>query len=117
MIVHVVAFDHVWVVNVAEDLDLAAHLSPDGVLVVAIDHFERVRPVRRPVNHFVDGSAASAADSGDSVQVRKVDDLVVGLLLLLLLLLVTGRRSAVGRGGGRRKRERNRQSWVALWKR
>lgn len=37
VVVHVVASNHVGVVDVTEDLDLAADLEADGVIVAAVD--------------------------------------------------------------------------------
>lgn len=54
---HVVALDDVWVVDVAEDLDLPADLAADRVFVVAVDDLEGVDTTRGPVDHLVDGTA------------------------------------------------------------
>lgn len=73
MIEHVVAFNDVRVVDVAEDLDLAADLVANGVFVVAVDDFESVEAAGWTVDDFVDGSAAAASDSVDSVELGEAE--------------------------------------------
>lgn len=72
VVVHVVAFNHVGVVDVAEDLDLAADLEADGVIEVAVDDLEGVECAGGAVEDFVDGAAAAAADAVDSLQLGEV---------------------------------------------
>lgn len=66
------------VVDAAEDLDLAADLEPDGVVVVAIDYFESKQPAGGAVNDFVDGASATTTDAIDSLQLGEVK-LLAGL--------------------------------------
>lgn len=68
VIEHVVAFDNVGVVHVAEDLDFAADLVSDGVVVGSVDDFEGVELSGWAVDDFVDSAAAAAADSVESFQ-------------------------------------------------
>lgn len=63
------ASDDVRVIDVAENLDFTAHLIADGVVVVAVDHFEGIDFSRGAVEDFVDGSAGAAPDAADSLQV------------------------------------------------
>lgn len=72
VVVHVVAPNHVGVIDVAEDLDLAADLEADGVIMVAVDDLEGVVFAGGPVEDFVDGAAAAAADAVDSLQLGEV---------------------------------------------
>lgn len=63
-----VAFNHVGVVDVAEDLDLATHLEADGVLVVAVNHLQSIELARRTVEDLVDRAAAPTPDAVDALQ-------------------------------------------------
>ena len=73
MIEHIVAFNDVRVVDVAEDLDLAADLVANGVFVIAVDDFESVYAAGWTVDDFVDGSAASSSDSVDLVELGEAE--------------------------------------------
>ncbi|KAK3427852.1 hypothetical protein EUGRSUZ_F03995 [Eucalyptus grandis] len=77
VVVHVVALHHVRVVHVPQDLDLPADLAPHRLLVVAVDHLQRVRPPRRPVDHLVDRPAAPATDPIHPLQLREVNLLLL----------------------------------------
>lgn len=72
VIEHVVAFDNVRVVDVAEDEDFTADLVSDGVFVVSVDDFEGVELYGWAVDDFVDSAAAAAADSVESFQRREI---------------------------------------------
>lgn len=99
---HVVASDDVWIVDVAENLDLAVDLEADGVFGVAVDDFQGVGFAGVAVEDFVDGAAASGPDSADSLQLGEVD----------------GGVAAAGGGGGGgsagREREGDGEGGVAL---
>ena len=105
VVVHVVALDDVGVIDVAEYFDLAADLAAHGVIVVAVNHLERVDPARRAVYGLVDGASGSAPDAVGAHELGEVDELL-------------GR--AVGRGRlgrartGRRERERYCKRGVSL---
>lgn len=69
---HIVAFDNVKIVDVAEDLDFAADLAAYGVFVVPVDNFEGVVFSGGSVDDFVDGATAAASDSVHSVELGEV---------------------------------------------
>ena len=73
MIEHIVAFNDVRVVDVAEDLDLAADLVANCVFVVAVYDFESVDAAGWAVDDFVDGSSASSSDSVDLVELGEAE--------------------------------------------
>lgn len=120
VIEHVVALHHIRIVNVAKDLDLAAHLDPHRVLVVAVNRLQSIDATGGTVYHFVDGASASASDSTHSLQLREAERVMPLRLRVKLRLavhgggvvveLTGGRRSGVGGSG--RQRERNRQRRV-----
>ncbi|KAL2243132.1 UNVERIFIED_CONTAM: hypothetical protein Sindi_0431200 [Sesamum indicum] len=90
VIEEIVAFDDVRVVDIAKDLDFAAHLNADGVVVVAIDDFEGVEFAGGSVKDFVDGAAGTATDATDAVELGVFKGL--------------GRGGGGGSGGGGRGR-------------
>lgn len=89
---HVVALDHVWVVDVAKDLDLAADLAPDRLLVVPVDHLQRVEPSCRLVDHLVDRAAGAASDAAQPLQLREEDELITlvagGVVVVVVIVVV-----------------------------
>ena len=70
LIIHAVAAHDERVVSRAEDLDLAADLTADGVLVVAVDHLERVVAAGAAVADHPDDTAVAAADPTHSLELR-----------------------------------------------
>lgn len=75
VIEQVVAFDDVRVVDVAEDLDFAAHLIAYGVFVVAVNHLESVEFTSGAVEDFVNSAAGAAADAADALQLGVLEGL------------------------------------------
>lgn len=102
VIEEIVAFDDVRVVDIAKDLDFAAHLNADGVVVVAIDDFEGVEFAGGSVKDFVDGAAGTATDATDAVELGVFKGL--------------GRGGGGGSGGGG-EREGNGEGGVAMGER
>lgn len=77
VIVHIVALDHVLMVHIPEDLDLAADLPANGVLVIPVNHLERIESGRRAMNHLIDGTTGAAADSIEPVEFREAERVVL----------------------------------------
>lgn len=73
VIEHIVALNHVEVVNVSKDLDFPADLAADVVLVIPVNNLEGVELSGGTVEDFVDGTAGAAADSVHSVELGEVD--------------------------------------------
>ena len=73
MVEHVVAFDHVWVVHVAEDLDFGADLAADRVVVVPVYDLEGEDSARGLVDHSVHGTSRAAPDSIGSLELGVVE--------------------------------------------
>ena len=116
VIEHIVALDHIGIVNVAKDLNLTAHLKPNRVLVVSINDLQSIDAAGGTVNHFVDGASASTSDSTDSLKVGEAENLMLLRLRLWLRLRwtvavveLTGGRRRSGVRRRRRQRERNSQ--------
>uniref|UniRef100_A0A7N2LF30 Uncharacterized protein n=1 Tax=Quercus lobata TaxID=97700 RepID=A0A7N2LF30_QUELO len=65
---HVVAFDHVQVVHVMEDLDFGADLAAHQVLMVPVYDLEGEDSTRRLVDHSVHGPSRAASDSIGSLE-------------------------------------------------
>jgi hypothetical protein len=106
-LVHAVAPHHGRVLGGAEDGDLARDLPPHRVVVVPVQHLERVGAPRAAVPHHPHRPARAAADAAHALQLRER-----GRLLLLLLRRDGGRGDArrggpPGGGGGWRERERD----------
>ncbi|CAH9090549.1 unnamed protein product [Cuscuta epithymum] len=98
MIGQAVTFDDVGMVDIAEDLDLAPHLEANGVLVVAVNHFQSIELAGRTVEDLVDRAAAPTADAIDALELREVER---------SRGIRRGRRhGGGGRGGGGRERKR-----------
>ena len=70
---HVVAFDHVRVVHVAEDLDFGADLGAYQVLVVPVYDLEGEGSTHRLVDHSVHGPSYAALDSIGSLELGVVE--------------------------------------------
>lgn len=78
VIEHVKALDDVGVVDAPEDLDLAADLEADGIVVVAVDDLEGVESAGGTVADLVDGPAGAASDAVEALQLREVHEAVGG---------------------------------------
>lgn len=112
MVEHVEALDNVRVVNVAEDLDLAADMEALRLLVVAVDDLESVDPPRWAVEDLVDGAAGAGTDAVGALQVREAHRGMV--------MVVGGGDGGCGRGGGGRggrKRKGHGEGSIALGQR
>ena len=72
MVEHVVAFDHVRVVHVAEDLDFGANLGAHKVLMVPVYDLEGEGSTHRLVDHSVHGPSCAALDSIGSLELEVV---------------------------------------------
>ena len=75
MVEHVMAFDHVGVVHVTEDLDFGADLAADRVLVVLVYDLEGEDSARGLVDHSVHGPIDAAPDSISSLELGVVEAL------------------------------------------
>ena len=73
MVEHVVAFDHVWVVHVVEDLDFGADLAAHQVLVVLVYDLEGEGSTHRLVDHSVHGPSCATLDSIGSLELGVVE--------------------------------------------
>ena len=73
VIKHVMALDHVRVIHIAKDLDLSTDLASHYLVVVPIDHLQRVDLTGRAMDHLVYGAAGSASDSTDSLEFREME--------------------------------------------
>lgn len=111
VIEHIVALDHIGIVNVAKDLDLTAHLKPNRVLVVAVNDLESIDSAGGTVNHFVHSTSASTSDSTDSLKVGEAERLMLLRLRMRMRMRMSLRRSVsvVELTGGRRSRVRGRR--------
>lgn len=103
---HVVALDHVRVVHIAEDLDLAADLAPDRLLVVTVDHLQRVELPRRPVDHLIDRTAGAASDSAHALQLVEMDELDMVIAVVTVADAIASMVVVVLVGGSARGRRR-----------
>lgn len=79
VIEHVMTLDYVEIIDVTQDLDFATDLAAHVVFVVTVDYFEGERSAGRAVEYFIDGSAATAADSVHTVEFRYVEGLLYGV--------------------------------------
>lgn len=115
MIEHIVALDHIGIVNVTKDLDLPAHLEPNRILMVAVNDLESINTAGGTVNHFIDGASASTSDSAHSLKIRKAKSLTLLRMRVrraVGVVELTGGRRMRRVGGGGRQRERNSQRCI-----
>lgn len=77
------ALDDVGMIDVTEDLDLAADLETDGVVVVSEDHLESEETTSGAVDDLVDRAASTTPDSVDSVKLREGDDTLIAVVAAL----------------------------------
>lgn len=73
VVVEIEAPHDVGVIHVPQDLYLTAHLSPHGVLVVAVDDFERVDFSGGAVDDLVHGATGSAPDAAEALELAVAD--------------------------------------------
>ncbi|KAI5392198.1 hypothetical protein KIW84_076837 [Lathyrus oleraceus] len=62
VIVHLVTLDHVWIINISQDLDFSMDLTTNRFLVMTVNHLQSVSTAVDSVNYFINRSSATASD-------------------------------------------------------